>query len=246
MSPESGHSKKEKAPELLARVTFSRHEETNYTGVGRDITDEGIVRAQEKGRAIAQEKGTPVFYGHSPRERAHGTATSIAEGAREANDDTTNERWMKFPGLRSTDFRDEAFREQLIEKLGNSQEAWADAHYNEPEFYNNPDKIETNEEKRVRLYREIERVIAFLEKRGLKGEVPHLVLVSHYEIITLLLDDVFGIQTLGSTAAPTFGEHVDLDIYKPLSNGDTPIRVHYNDHEQQVIFNRNLHRMVAP
>jgi hypothetical protein len=30
------------AEKLLARVTFMRHEETEYTGIGRDITEPGI------------------------------------------------------------------------------------------------------------------------------------------------------------------------------------------------------------
>ena len=80
MNSESGPKKQEQAPQLLARVTFSRHEETNYTGVGRDITDRGIARAQEKGKKITQEKGSPVIIGHSPKERAKGTAESIEEG----------------------------------------------------------------------------------------------------------------------------------------------------------------------
>ena len=89
MNPEFGPRKEEQVPQLLARVTFSRHEETAYTGVGRDITAEGIARAQEKGRKIVQEKGAPALIGHSPKERAKGTAESIEEGAREVAGDST-------------------------------------------------------------------------------------------------------------------------------------------------------------
>ncbi len=246
MSAESGPGKQEQPPQLLARITFSRHEETDYTGVGRDITDRGIARAQEKGKTITREKGAPVIMGHSPKERAKGTAESIEEGAREGAEDSSQARWIRVPGLRSTDFRDDEFREHLLDKLGSKQEAWADAHYNEPLFYDNPDKIETNEEKRARLYREIGRLVSFLEKKDLKGEVPHLVFVSHYELLSLLLDDVFGIHTFGTTNTPTFGEHVDIDLYKPLESGDVPIRIHYNGHEKQVLFDRKLRRLIAP
>jgi broad specificity phosphatase PhoE len=246
MSAESSPVKQEKSPQLLARITFSRHEETAYTGVGRDITERGVARAQEKGKKIAQEKGTPVLFGHSPKERAKGTAESIEEGTREnVGQDSERARWIRVPGLRSTDFRDEKFLKQLFEELGTGQEAWTDAHYNKPEFYDNPGKVETNEEKRTRLYRELERLISFMEKRELKGEAPHLVFVSHYEILSLLLDDVFGIETFGSTNTPTFGEHVDIDLYKPLPNGDVPIRVHYGGHEKEVLFDRKLRRLVA-
>lgn len=245
MNSESGPKKQEQAPQLLARVTFSRHEETNYTGVGRDITDRGIVRAQEKGKKITQEKGSPVIIGHSPKERAKGTAESIEEGVQEESVDSSQARWIRIPGLRATDFRDEKFREQLTEELGTGQEAWAEAHHHMPEFYDNPEKLETNEEKRTRLYREIDRLVSFLEKKDLKGEAPHLVFVSHYEIITLLLDDVFGIKTFGTANIPTFGEHVDIDLFKPLPSGDVPIRIHYNGHEKQVLFDRKLRRLVA-
>lgn len=245
MSFESGTNKQEQAPQLLARVTFSRHEETNYTGIGRDITDRGIARAQEKGRTVAQEKGAPAIIGHSPKERAKGTAESIEEGVQEVAGDSERARWIKVPGLRSTDFHDESFRDELAEKLGTGQEAWTEAHYHLPEFYDNPEKLETNEEKRARMYRELDRLISFMEKKDLKGEVPHLVFVSHYELLSLLLDDVFGIQTFGTTNTPTFGEHIDMDLYKPLQNGSVPIRIHYDGHEKQVLFDRKLRRLVA-
>ncbi len=247
MSPESGPKKQEQASQLLARITFSRHEETEYTGVGRDITEKGVARAQEKGRNIAEEKGPPMVIGHSPKERAKGTAESIEEGMQEKLGDSSKKaRWVRIPGLRSTTFHDDEFFKSLQQELGTGQEAWTDAHYNKPEFYDNPEKVETNEEKRVRLYREISRLVSFLEKKDLKGEVPHLVFVSHYELLSLMLDDVFGIKTFGTTNTPTFGEHVDIDLYKPLKNGDVPIRIHYDGHEKQVLFDRKLRRLVAP
>lgn len=233
-------------PKLLARITFSRHEETNYTGIGRDITDRGVERARMKGRAIAKEKGAPVFYAHSPRERARGTAESIAEGVQEALGDDRAAFWMESPGLRSTDFYDEEFRTHLQEVLGDSQEAWAKAHYNRPEYYNNPGKLETNEDRRARLYDEMGKLLRFLEKQETQDEVPHLVFVSHYELITLFLDDVFGINAIGGPDAPTFGEHIDIDVQRPLPNGDVPMQVHYNGHTQRVVFDRQLRRVVAP
>ncbi len=245
MSVESGPRKQEQAPQLLAKITFSRHEETDYTGVGRDITDRGIARAQEKGKIITREKGAPAIIGHSPKERAKGTAESIEEGTKEESGDSPRARWIRVPGLRSTDFRDEKIQDELVEKLGAKQESWANAHYNDPFFYDNPERIETNEEKRGRMYREIERLVAFLEKKDLGEEIPHLVFVSHYELLSLLLDDVFGIHTFGTTNTPTFGEHIDIDLYKPLPSGEVPIRIHYDGHEKQVLFDRKLRLLVA-
>ncbi len=245
-SAESTQEHKDHEPRLLARITFSRHEETEYTGVGRDITERGIARAQEKGRTIAEEKGSPALIGHSPKERAKGTAESIEEGIQERlGDDSEQARWMRIPGLRSTTFRDPDIYKELVEKLGTGQEAWADAHYNVPEFYDNHERIESNEEKRALLYRELERLVSFLEKKDLNGEVPHLVFVSHFELLSLMLDDVFGIDTFGSTNTPTFGEHIDIELYEPLPNGDAPLHVSYGGHEKTVLFDRKLRRLVA-
>lgn len=235
----------EQGPKLMARVTFSRHEETHYTGEGRDITDHGVVRAQEKGRRITQDKGAPVVIGHSPKHRAKGTAESIEEGVIDENPAHQKARWIRVPGLRSTDFRDEKIHGELVERLGTTQEAWTDAHYNDQFFYDNPERIETNEEKRARMYRELERLIVFLEKQGAQSKPPHLVFVSHYELLSLLLDDVFEIKTFGTTNTPTFGEHIDIEIYQSLSSGDVPVRIHYGGHEKQVLFDRKLRRLVS-
>lgn len=245
MSTESIPNSGEREARLLAKITFSRHEETNYTGEGRDITDRGIARAQEKGKLISEEKGAPVVIGHSPKPRARGTAESIEEGVRDNNDDTARARWLRIPGLRSTDFRDGQIHEELVERLGTTQEGWAEAHYNDPFFYDNPGRIETNEEKRARMYRELERLVAFLEKRDTGNDAPHLVFVSHYELLSLLLDDVFGIQTFGTTNTPTFGKHIDIDVYAPIDTGEVPVRVHFDGHEKQVFFDRKLRRLIS-
>lgn len=243
-NPQKSPENKE-VPRLLARVTFSRHEETHYTGIGRDITEEGIARAQEKGRVTTQEKGAPVLVGHSPRERAKGTAESIMEGAQEKSTESLGARWMRIPGLRSSDMRSKEAHSKLFKEFGTSQEAWADAHYSRPDFYDNPESFETNEEKRARMYRELERLVSFLEKKPLQDEAPHLVFVSHYELISLLLDDVFNIHTFETTNTPSFGEHVDIEIYEPLENGDVPVSVHYDGHKKRVLFDRKLRRLVA-
>lgn len=242
---ESSQETKESSPRLLAKVTFSRHEETFYSGIGRDITDAGIARAQDKGRTTMRAKGAPVLFGHSPRERAKGTAESIEEGAREEAGGSLETRWMMIPGLRSSDVRNKEAHARLAGELGTTQEAWADAHYYKPEFYDNPDSFETNEEKRTRMYRELDRLIGFLLKRPPEDEAPHLVFVSHYELISLLLDDVFGIKTFESTNTPSFGQHVDIELYEPVSDGSVPIHIHFNGHEKQVLFDRKLRRLIA-
>lgn len=242
----------EKSPEpeiagekLLARITLSRHEETAYTGVGRDITEQGISRAREKGRKIHAEKGMPSLIGSSPKERAIGTGQSIEEGLHEADDIKPTIRWLKVPGLQSTKYRDPAFLAELSKEWGSSQEVWTRAHYHEPKYYDNPGKIETNEEKRARMYRELERLVRFLEKREPSGEVPHLVFISHYELLTLLLDDVFGIDTFDTPNTPTFGEHIDIDAYHADKNGNIPVKIQFRERGKKVLFDRTLRRFVS-
>jgi hypothetical protein len=218
----------EEGPRLLARITFSRHEETDYTGIGRDITDRGLARAQEKGRQITREKGVPAII-----------------GAQEVGD-ARKQRLIRIPGLRSSDIRDDERFARLAEDLGPTQEVWADAHYYRPEFYDNPNVLETNEEKRTRMYRELERLVSFLEKeKSTHSEVPHLVFVSHFELISLLLDDVFGIKTFVSANTPSFGQHVDLEVFEPLRDGNVPIAIHFDGRATRVLFDRELRRLVA-
>jgi broad specificity phosphatase PhoE len=233
------------AEKLVARVTLMRHEETEYTGVGRDITERGLVRATEVGESITHEKGAPRVIGTSPKPRAVGTGLSVEEGVQHADPEASPARWITVPGLQATKFRDPEIHNDLTQKYGGDQAAWAEAHYDDPEFYNNPDKLESNEEKRSRMYRELERLVFSLEKQETTDEVPHLVFVSHYELLTLLLDDVFGIQTFGTPNTPTFGEHVDIELYQPDEHDAIPIRIQFRDHQAFVLFDRELRRLVA-
>lgn len=232
------------AEKLVAQVTFMRHEETDYTGVGRDITNRGIARATELGEQITREKGTPIIIGTSPKPRTVGTGESVEEGVRQVDEESAI-RHMRIPGLQSTKFRDPGIHGDLTKKYGGDQAAWAEAHYADPEFYDNPEKLESNEEKRSRMYRELERLVSSLEKQETPGEVPHLVFVSHYELLTLLLDDVFGIQTFGTQNTPTFGERIDIEIYQPNEQGAVPIRIQFREYQATVLFDRELRRLIA-
>ncbi len=238
---------REREPRIMARVTFSRHEETQYTGIGRDISPAGIERAQEKGARVTEEKGVPTLIGYSPMPRAVGTAESIEEGVMRQIAEGVEIKKKTIAGLSMSTVHDpEAFK-SMTSHLGSAQENWAHAHHKEPWYYDNPDVIETNEEKRARMYEEFERLVSVLERTTKEGvEPPHLVFVSHFELITLLLDDVFGIDTFGTTNVPTFGEHIDLEVYAPATKGDAArVSVHYKGHQKDVLFDRGLRRPVA-
>ena len=64
-------------------------------------------------------------------------------------------------------------------------------------------------------------------------------------LLTLLLDDVFGIHTVGGEEKPEFGEHVDIDLYEHDERGNIPALIRYNGTETQVFFDRALLKFVA-
>lgn len=250
-APQSPHDKepnKEREPVLLARVTLARHEETHYTGEGRDITPEGEAKARERGRMLLEQKGTPTFVGHSPQARAKGTAEALLEGMGGVEDF----QLVEVKSIRQSVIRDVATLQKFSDEFGVSQQQWADAHHYRPDFYNNEEFLESNQEKLERIH----RGMALLLSRIIKGkftnssdenESPHLLFVSHYELLTLLLDEVFGLmKTFGSIRVPTFGEHIDIDVLRPIEEGAVPLVVGFRDHQKEVVFDIELRRFRLP
>src|SRR3989344_2257143 len=47
--------RKESEPKLLFKVILMRHEETEYTNVGHDLTDRGVEGAKETGRMLKDD-----------------------------------------------------------------------------------------------------------------------------------------------------------------------------------------------
>lgn len=231
---------------MLARFTLVRHEETAYTDVHPDITEEGYARMRAKGQAFAREGRIPDAVGASPKTRTQGTAEAFLKGVEDVLGKPLKTSVMSVPNLEATRYRDKSFPSELAAKWGTAQDIWKRAHYHEQQFYDNPNRIETNEEKRSRLYDQLEWSAQWLSEHERPGQVLHFPYFTHYEIVTLLLDDVFGIQKVGGVSKPEFGEHVDLDVYEPDENGDIPMRVAYGEHVAEVVFDKGLRRIVAP
>jgi hypothetical protein len=62
--------------------------------------------------------------------------------------------------------------------------------------------------------------------------------VSHFEIVTHLIDDVFGIETTGKYNSPSFGERVNIEGFRTDNPELVSLKVTYNEQTKVVNFNR--------
>lgn len=232
-------STKETAEKLLFKVTLMRHEEPFYKDEGHDLTPSGVENAKATGKRlresghITDEDKTYLY--HSPKPRAQGTLEFVAEGAEIPHENKRSTRQ-----LRSSDMPNrEAFMERVTE-LGHDQEAIAKDHHTNAELYeNNPDFIEPVSKKKARLYRTFEYLIRAFEKTPPEDpSTPHVIAVSHFELITLLIDDVFGIENMEKYNTPAFGEMVTIEAYSGKDKEATLLKVTFQEHTKEVLFNR--------
>ena len=229
-----------KQPEQIKKpflkITLMRHEEPFYSGRGTDLTEKGEAGALETGRTIAEtiDAEDELYLLSSPSVRTRGTLKLVAEGA-ELND--APQRSIKT--LRMGDIRDmDRFKERIAE-LGDGQgkEGIARDQYINPMYEDDPDFIEPNSKKRERLYRSFEYLLRWLDSHK-EADSAHVIAVSHFEIITHLINDVFGIENVGKYNAPSFGEKVEIEGYKTESDDRILLKVSYNEHSKVVHFNR--------
>lgn len=225
----------DKEPTPIARITFSRHGETGYTDIYPDITEDAIKRAENKGAAITGDKGAPDIIIHSPMVRAKGTADAIATGVQNTEGATVVMRESRH--IRMSDIPDRQKAREAFEALG-SQEEVARHHHIEGGVFTQKEMIETPESKRTRLYRSLEYLVRSIEKGEKKN--PHIVVVSHYELVSLLLTDIFGdLQTtFGQYNTPSFGEHVDVTLLETDRPDTVTIKVEYDGKMGQRDFDR--------
>ena len=199
---------------VLAHITFSRHEETRYTNQYPDITEDAVRRAQNKGEAITTKKGTPETIIYSPAVRARGTADAIHTGVMEKNDGIAVGTHQSRQ-IRPSDLPNREKAQKVFASIGNQEEI-AKHHHVDGGVFTDGTVIETAESRRTRLYRALEYFIRSLgtQKNNRKDKVPHVVIVSHYELVSILLSDVFGDlkQTFDRYNVPEFGEHVDVTL----------------------------------
>lgn len=229
----------------LFKATLIRHEEPYYKDIGHDLTPPGVERAIKIGKKLKKDgrisENDNLILFHSPQVRTRGTLESIAEGAGIPHDSK-----MQIDQLRRSDFNDfEAFMARVLE-LNFDQEAIAEDHYKNPLYEQRPDIIEPTSSKRKRLYRALEYLIrSFDKKQEDTGKTPHIIAVSHHEILTHLIDDVFGIENIGRFNAPAFGEIINLDAYRTDSPDKILLQTSFNNESKKAYFNRK-ERAIEP
>jgi len=227
----------ENEPKLLFKVTFLRHEKSLYKEVGHDLTQDGVEKAIETGKKLREEgvinNEDKTYLIHSPQARAKGTLDFIAQGA-----GLEDKPKRSIDQLRMSDMLDfDAFMKRFDE-LGGDGELIAKDHYTNPMHAKDSKVIEPHESKKKRLYRSCEYLIRWFEHHPSQDVTPHVIAVSHFEIITHLIDDVFGIKNIGRYSAPRHGEAVFIEAYEGRNKDEMLLRVTYEGETKEVCFDR--------
>jgi phosphohistidine phosphatase SixA len=226
----------EQKEKLLFNAIFMRHEEPFYEDVGHDLTDGGVQGAIATGEEIKDSRffdlDEPLFLFHSPKPRAKGTLDFVAEGAGISSE---SKREIKQIGQsRIHDYQ--AFM-QYFEEINRNMETVAKDHHTSAMFENSPELIEPHSNKKKRLYRAVEYMLRNILKNQ-NGKTSQILAVSHFEIITHLVFDVFNIEELEQYNSPSFGERVMIRGYNTESTDKTILEVSFRSHKKRVIFNR--------
>lgn len=231
-------------PRPLFKVTLMRHEKPYYKDEGHDLTPEGVEGATKTGTRLREtglinEATEDIYLVHSPVVRAKGTLDFVAKGA-----GLEHLPQHEVHQLRKSDFPDyEAFMARIAE-LNHDQELVAKDHYTHP-MHQEGVVIEPHQNKRERLYRAFEYLIRWLEKSEAGNKTPHVIAVSHYEVITHLLNDTFGIENLGTYNSPAFGEAVTIEARESSQRDRVILLIGYGGQTKEVVFDRSL-RTVEP
>ena len=228
---------KDKEPKLLFKVTFLRHEKSLYKDIGHDLTSDGAERATEIGKKLRKEgvinDEDDTYLIHSPQARAKGTLDLVAQGA-----GIGDKPKRSIDQLRMSDMLDfDAFMKRSNE-LGGDGELIEKENYTHPIQSKGSEVIDPHESKKKRLYRACEYLIRWFEHHPSQSATPHIIAVSHFEIITHLIDDVFGIKNIGRYSAPRHGETVSIEAYESGKKNETLLKVTYEGKTKEVYFDR--------
>jgi len=241
-APEGPRRNIERKPTTpLFEITLMRHAKPYYSDEGHDLTPEGVEQATSAGKMMKDSgyfDGSDVYLVHSPTPRAKGTLEFVAEAAGLEDETARSINQLRRSDIHDMDTFLASFAE-LAETEGlDPAEAAAKHHYVHP-MHEEGVIIEKASKKRERLYRSLENLARWFETHpNESGKTPHVLAVSHFEIITHLLHDVFDITTMDSYNRPAFAEMLRIKAYP---GGDKKLRllVSYNGLEKEAIFDRN-------
>ncbi|MDB5188633.1 MAG: hypothetical protein JWM92_231 [Candidatus Nomurabacteria bacterium] len=230
---------KETEPKLLFKAILMRHEKTEYTELGPDLTEEGVRGAIETGQKMKEDgflsNKENVLSFYSPAARTKGTSDLVLT---EADISTENSRSVDMLGpTKVIDAKE--FERHAVEDLDDDPARIAEDFYTGDFHKNHPEIIEPHLKKKERLYRAMEYLIRSIIKNNKEHEpsVTQVFAVSHFEIITHLVDDVFGIENTGYRS-PSFGEQVKISAFQTEDSEKILLKVSFRDMEKEVIFNR--------
>ena len=227
----------ESLPKLLFKVTLMRHEKPFYKNEGHDLTPEGVEGAIRTGKRIKDDgkisDNDEVFLIHSPARRAKGTLDFVSQNA-----GLEDRPVAEVDQLRESDKPDWEELLKIFNEGGKDMGKFAEAHYKNPTFEERPDIIEPRSDRKERLYRAFEYLIRWFDKHPQEEKTPHIIAVSHFEVITNIIDDVFGIENMDSYHSPSFGEIVYIEAYDSGDKDKIKLKVTYNEHSKEVYFDR--------
>lgn len=230
--------RKESEPKLLFRAILKRHEKTEYTGVGHDLTDEGVSGSIESGKKWKEDPffstESEVISFHSPEARTKGTSDFVLGAAGISSES------RPISMLGSTKIFDiEAFEKHNVEELDDDPARIAEDFHTGDFHQNHPEIVEPHVKKKERLYRAMEYLVRYILKNNTNPDSPvtQVFAVSHFEIITHLIDDVYGIENTGYRS-PSFGEEVKISAFQTEDSNKILLKVGFRDLEKEVTFNR--------
>lgn len=234
----------ETEPKPLFKLILMRHQETDYTEEGHDLTDRGIEGAKETGREMktdtffSPEEKVALF--HSPKPRAKATLDFVSEEAGFQDEG----RAVKVLG--SSKILDMKAFESHIEELEDDLARIAEAHYIHDFHQNHPELIEPHAKKKERLYRAMEYFIraAVKNEDTQPGQTAQALAVSHFEILTHLVNDVFDIKNTGYRS-PLMGEQIKIIGFQTEDPEVIILEVEFRDFQKKVTFNRKT-RSIEP
>ena len=142
--------RKESEPKLLFKAILMRHEKTDYTGIGQDLTEDGVKGALETGKGLKDNtffsKEDTILSFHSPAARAKATSDLVLE---EAGIPTENSRSISMLG--PTKIIDaEMFEKHTVEELGDDPARIAKDFYTGDFHKDHPEAIEPHLKKKER------------------------------------------------------------------------------------------------
>jgi broad specificity phosphatase PhoE len=230
--------RKESEPKLLFKAILKRHEKTDYTGTGHDLTEEGVNGAIESGKKWREDpffsRESEVISFHTPEARTKGTSDFVLSEAGIPSES----RPISMIGPTKI-FDVEAFEKHNVEELDDNPARIAEDFHTGDFHKDHPEIIEPHLKKKERLYRAMEYFIRFILKNNSNKDSPvtQVFAVSHFEIITHLVDDVFGIENTGYRS-PSFGEEVRITGFQTDNQDKILLKVGFRDLEKEVTFNR--------